>query len=83
MSFWDIDITGERNISCEAPCKPNNSDSTIKYTDRDESKENRYFSKSKNSAVVNSDSKWNFWNTLKNPLQWIGLTNEQSRSKSI
>lgn len=26
----------------------------------------------------NSDSKWNFWQTLKNPLQWLGLGKEHT-----
>lgn len=50
--------------------------SDFKYRYRNECKENLEIPESDHR--IHSDSKWNFWNTLKNPLQWLGLGSEHS-----
>lgn len=46
------------------------------------SSENFCPGRTKKEKQGDSDKKWNFWQTLKNPLQWFGLTKEEVSSES-
>jgi hypothetical protein len=50
--------------------------SDFKYKYRPQSKENLRFKKKQVDEQEDSDSKWSLWNTLKNPLQWLGISKE-------
>jgi hypothetical protein len=50
--------------------------SDFKYKYRPQSKENMRFKQRQVDEQKDSDSKWSLWNTLKNPLQWLGISKE-------
>ena len=50
--------------------------SDLKYKYRPQSKENLRFKQKQVDEQEDSDSKWSLWNTLKNPLQWLGISKE-------
>ena len=78
----EIYFNGSRKVSFDdAPYKPRHVTAKTNRKIKDIAKEDFRYSDAKDNPKSNSDSKWNFWKTLKNPLQWIGLNNEENQAE--
>ncbi|CAI2364368.1 unnamed protein product [Moneuplotes crassus] len=71
----DIQVIGGRKISLGLQSKRKQPNTASKYNNKFNAKENYQFEEEDNVAP-NSDSKWNFWSTLKNPFQWMAMPEE-------